>query len=463
MRRKNKILVLFFAAVFLTSSVALQPIAVKAASSRTIIVPDDFRTIQAAIDNASAGDTVYVRSGNYNTTERMHRNLPPASLVIDKPVSLIGENCQDTIIVTTETYSPFGWTSGIAVDSDNVIIAGFTIIGSTNVVFILGNSTLTNNIINLNGINNGIAIDDAGSGIISSNIINSAGQETVSDEFGSGTIGIMAESNGNTTISNNIINNFGIGIQVLSNSLSILNNTVTNNAIGLYVTASPALLHNNNIISSTEYGMYGQVYVTVTYNWWGTTDPQAIKNTITTHNRPDAKVTFTPFLTLPNPQAAPIQTATLIQTAIQASTNAGLEVTLDLSGTITSNQMSNVALINQAGKETSLTFSLTGQEGTSGFCNITIPKTAVLSESPPIVYADNQTALNQGYTQDAANYYVWYTIHFSTHQVSIVFASKPIPEYPLIIVTIIVFIATSTAIIFCSQKTKGKKTKLLRL
>jgi vacuolar-type H+-ATPase subunit I/STV1 len=33
------------------------------------------------------------------------------------------------------------------------------------------------------------------------------------------------------------------------------------------------------------------------------------------------------------------------------------------------------------------------------------------------------SAQNQGYTQDADNYYVWYTTHFSTHQIKIMFTS----------------------------------------
>ena len=44
------------------------------------------------------------------------------------------------------------------------------------------------------------------------------------------------------------------------------------------------------------------------------------------------------------------------------------------------------------------------------------------------MYIDGQPAQNQGYTQDNDNYYVWYTTHFSTHQISIVFtASSPNP------------------------------------
>ena len=32
-------------------------------------------------------------------------------------------------------------------------------------------------------------------------------------------------------------------------------------------------------------------------------------------------------------------------------------------------------------------------------------------------------AQNQGYTQDVQNYYVWFTTHFSTHKISIVFTA----------------------------------------
>jgi hypothetical protein len=52
---------------------------------------------------------------------------------------------------------------------------------------------------------------------------------------------------------------------------------------------------------------------------------------------------------------------------------------------------------------------------------MTIPKNDVSYGSNPVVYIDGQQALNQGYTEDANNFYVWYTTSFSTHQVSIQF------------------------------------------
>jgi len=41
--------------------------------------------------------------------------------------------------------------------------------------------------------------------------------------------------------------------------------------------------------------------------------------------------------------------------------------------------------------------------------------------STPIIYIDGQQAPDQGYAQDANNFYVWFTTNFSTHQVTIDF------------------------------------------
>ena len=95
---------------------------------------------------------------------------------------------------------------------------------------------------------------------------------------------------------------------------------------------------------------------------------------------------------------------------------------LTISGNITSAQISNVTIAtNQSSKITTLSFMVTGESGTTGFSNITIPKSDVPNGTAPTIYIDNQRASSQGFTQDSSNYYVWYTTSFSTHQVSIVF------------------------------------------
>jgi len=66
-----------------------------------------------------------------------------------------------------------------------------------------------------------------------------------------------------------------------------------------------------------------------------------------------------------------------------------------------------------------LSFVVTGESGTEGYSNITIPKDSVNYGSTPTIYIDNKPAQNQGYTQDTTNIYVWYSTHFSSHQVII--------------------------------------------
>ena len=78
---------------------------------------------------------------------------------------------------------------------------------------------------------------------------------------------------------------------------------------------------------------------------------------------------------------------------------------------------------NQSAVTTVISFTLTGPSGTVGFSNMTIPKSEVPYGKIPMIYIDDQLAENQGYKQDNDNYYVWYSTHFSTHQILIEFAS----------------------------------------
>jgi len=99
------------------------------AATATIIVPDDYPTIQEAINAASFGDTVYVRSGTYYE-----------HLTVNKSISLVGENPTSTIIDGS-------WVGTVVyVIASHVTVANFTIIHS-------GEEWLDSGI-RLNGINN---------------------------------------------------------------------------------------------------------------------------------------------------------------------------------------------------------------------------------------------------------------------------------------------------------------------
>jgi hypothetical protein len=125
---------------------------------------------------------------------------------------------------------------------------------------------------------------------------------------------------------------------------------------------------------------------------------------------------------IPVNSAPPMPSAT----TVLATTDDGATIDLTIGDNVTSSLMSNVAIAsNQSTSTTTLSFTVTGQSGTTGFGNVTIPKNALINGTTPKIYIDNQPAQNQSYTQDTNNYYVWYTTHFSTHEVSIIFTLPP--------------------------------------
>ena len=82
---------------------------------KTIFVPDDYPTIQGAIDNSKKDDIIYVRNGTY------YENI-----IIDKSIKIIGEDKDTTII------DGFRNGSVIKVLADNVFINDLTIQNSSN-------------------------------------------------------------------------------------------------------------------------------------------------------------------------------------------------------------------------------------------------------------------------------------------------------------------------------------------
>jgi hypothetical protein len=120
--------------------------------------------------------------------------------------------------------------------------------------------------------------------------------------------------------------------------------------------------------------------------------------------------------------------------------------------------------------------TLTGQSGTTGFSNITIPKTSVTYGATSKIYIDNQLASNQGYTQDSKNYYVWYTTNFSSHQISIIFNMPVSPSpstsnagsqgqssLPEVVYGLVTAVAVVIVVVIVLQViTKGRRAKALQ-
>ena len=80
-----------------------------ASTSGTITVPDDYETIQEAINAANSGGTIVVKAGTYNEEW----------ISVNKTVSLVGDNQKSLVYYHSGT--------GFIVTANNVQITGFTI------------------------------------------------------------------------------------------------------------------------------------------------------------------------------------------------------------------------------------------------------------------------------------------------------------------------------------------------
>jgi len=145
----------------------------------------------------------------------------------------------------------------------------------------------------------------------------------------------------------------------------------------------------------------------------------------------------------------------------------GEKIDLQIKGNITDQQMLNIPTTSNQTTETKFSFTINGPSGTVGFGNMTIPKSTIPLNSNPVVYIDGNQAPDQGNTQDANNYYVWFTMHFSTHQLTVQFAApqtsqfgSPGLEYALIIpVAAIILVPTVIVVKRSKRKTSKRKTE----
>ncbi len=209
------------------------------AESKTIIVPDDYSDIQTAINHANNGDTVFVKAGTYSISWYL------TQIVIDKSISLMGENSKNTIISNIPTK--YG-VAMIQVRATNVKISGFTLIGNEIGIGIrVENSTctITNNYIT--------GTTDSAIRVYSSfngNIL------TGNNITGNGSFGIYLSSDDSIISNNTITDNKATGIIVdACKNVTISQNNIKQNGAGLTLSKGPFYVNNNNISDNSGFGI----------------------------------------------------------------------------------------------------------------------------------------------------------------------------------------------------------------
>jgi len=167
-----------------------------------------YETIQEAINAANIGNTIYVRNGTYYE-----------HVVVNKTISLVGENKSNTII------DGKGSGNVISVTADDVNIRGFTIQSS------------------------GWTISQSGV-----HVYHSSGNKISDNALRNNLYGIHLYYSGENTVVNNTIldNRYGISLTSATNNV-VSNNNFSHNPDGIWLSFSGYNVFSGNNISSSTF------------------------------------------------------------------------------------------------------------------------------------------------------------------------------------------------------------------
>jgi len=187
------------------------------------IGPNNYSTIQAAIDNSTSGDTIFV----YDDSSPYHE-----SIVLNKPVNLVGEKRETTIIAGEEGEEV------VYITADGVSIGGFTILGQNKshigIRVHSDNNTISNTTICYNKY--GIALTHCHSNIIYNS--------TIFTTEVNWSYGIKLQNSTANVIDGNLIKLTYTAIEAIHSHKNIIsNNTIYNNSLGIFLLNS----HNNKV------------------------------------------------------------------------------------------------------------------------------------------------------------------------------------------------------------------------
>jgi|GEM_PF-1596224 len=368
----------------------------------TINVPEDYPRIQEAINNANQGDTVFVSSGTY------YENV-----IVNKTVSLIGENRNTTVI------DGGGIGRTVYVVADNVTIKGFTI---RNSGYGLYDGGIWVNSRNVQVLNNNLANNSWSVGleypgiycVIKDNII--SGQEHSYAEGG----GILVtNSTGNRIVRNTISCYEAYGIYLNGTGNNIIGNVFTNNLLSsIYVNGNNNVIHHNNFMETSSpvsiakganiwdngYPSGGNFWS----NYTGVDNKSGLsQDQLGSDGIGDTAYTIDANNTDRYPLIAPLN---MFDAGVWNRT--AYNIYLISNSTISNFQLNTL--------QKTISFKATGPNSTAGFCRVTIPNIIAqeLWENNCSILVDGKRVETINWT-DIENAYIYFTYQHTQHEIVI--------------------------------------------